>query len=155
MGIQVYEVANPAAGSDWSYPFRFGGRILAVAAQLATSATVANRIPSYQLTDRTGVPITAAYTSVAATASSTLLVTPGGTGGLGPSGGVLGLSEPFTTFYDTDWTLKSVTTALQAGDQWSNIRILVHEYGVRLGELAGPVDLDTWIEHALRELERR
>lgn len=123
--LESVTVANPAAGSDWTYTVAAGTRerIVSVTATLTTSATVANRIPVITITQGGNIVYQASPTAAqTATTALTYLFT----SGLQPwtgAGGQIVVPLPPNLFLTGGNTISVTTTALQAGDQWSNIRI--------------------------------
>ena len=124
-------VTNPAAGADWGMTTVPLGRYLvrSVIATLTTSAAVANRVPTLEVLSES-LAVIARYpaTVVQAAGSANLYVwSPAPTTpttiasiAVSPLPGELILRNP--------QQLQAVTLNLQAGDQWSNILILVEEW---------------------------
>lgn len=130
--LNAYAPANPAAGTDLSVISNAPGRVqlLAFKAQFATSATVANRFPSFlvsygassnaQVQDTTAIP-----------ASTTVIYSlgPGQTfirGGGAPA--VVALGTPGLHYVGSNVTIASSTQGIQAGDQWSAITFSTREW---------------------------
>lgn len=114
-------LGNPAAGADWSSAQGSTHQVISVFATLATSAAVANRLPALQILDA------AAHIVVALPASSVQAAALTETY-------VWGVNLPFTSGNNQNlipipagivvangWTIRTVTSALQAADQWSAI----------------------------------
>lgn len=126
-GLSVVSLAvqlgNPVAGSDWTTGIGATNALIVVTAQLVTSATVANRLPSLQLIGPGAIVVASLPASSVQAAGSTETYVWGVglpfTSGQGvnlvpiPTGIVLGLG----------WTLRTSTSGLQAGDQWSAINV--------------------------------
>lgn len=128
------DVANPAAGADWSVRTP-GGKlwmVLGFRATLATSAVVANRQLRVSITD--GAVERANCQAITATITANLTATLGGYRGAVPGGAgsalVGGVGLPDWPL-DAGWTFGVVTVGLDAGDQWSAIRLVVEQYEVR------------------------
>lgn len=122
-------VSNPSAGADWTYTVTTTPVVLkAVYAQLATSATVANRIP--QLIQDDGANILGSNFAATATASQTVKYTWGS--GAAFSSQALASSN-VTAHAQVDdhgimppgWRIRTVTDAIQAADQWSAISLTI------------------------------
>lgn len=117
-------IAAPAAGADFSTPqFRvWPWRLLGLVATLTTSAVVANRQVTLNLTDGNGITWRGTAPAVqAATTTVTYQLLPLAT----PSAPVAGLSTMALPadglWIPRGWTLNVVTTLLDVGDQWSAI----------------------------------
>ncbi len=130
--IRSETVANPAAGADWSYTLPFDAKLVAVTAELATSATTATRYPQLRGIFGPNVPTYAqvlSMTSAGLPASTTANFQ----GWPGPPSSPVynGASPGFYLFPVPDFVLPtgaiilSSTLALQAGDQWSGIILLL------------------------------
>lgn len=124
--ISTYAVGNPAAGSDLSFTAHSPGRVrlATFTAKLVTSATVANRFPSFQVIDSSTDVLFTVQDTVAVPASTTVTysLAPGGTnvrGGGAPIFVTMPLPSPFIGV--PTLSVKSVTQGIAAGDQWSAI----------------------------------
>ena len=128
--IRSVQVANPGAGADWSTTVPVGARweLLALNAQFATSAAVAARVPQIQLADN--VPNVlfngASSTSQAASLTYQYSAAEGGTPLVNAPAAMVEL--PHNALLLQGWTIRSVTTAIQGADQWSNIWLMVQEW---------------------------
>jgi len=129
--VRVVTVANPLAGADFSIqpsPFT-RWQILYLNAQLLTAVAVANRQVTLQIQDAGSVPCfigqaqanQVATTTVQYSAASGQINTV-----LIPTDQSIPLPQP--ALLNVSQFLKSVTTNIQAADQWSNIRIVVMEW---------------------------
>ncbi len=127
-------VPNPAAGVDWSVAVP-GGKLWVVdsiTAVLATSAVVANRFANLIVSDGSAdvfslPPNAAQAASLARTLSWVSTYS-------GPSTFTNGnrWSNGFPSWYlDGGYTIRTVTQAIDAGDQWSAIALVVDQYEVR------------------------
>lgn len=120
----VVQIANPAAGTDWSYQVPQGKRVRLgnLEALLTTSAVAGTRIIAFQILDNNGnivYAIDASNNQVAATARRQ------GFGNQGPNVSVALLNSVIPSLRDfvipEFWTIRAVTTAMDVGDQWSSI----------------------------------
>lgn len=128
--IHSQQVANPAAGADWSFtvPVAARIRIRSLSATLTTSATVANRVPQLMLTDGTNVYyVMAPNQAVSAGITSTVSAGPTNVPVIGAPGFVP-LTLPGDAILPAGHVVKVVTAALQAGDQWTNIWLALEEW---------------------------
>lgn len=117
-------LAQPVAGADWSFKNDRQGlmRIRNITFQLATSAAVANRVVRVEATDGNEV-----YFRTVASAAQAASLT-GLFGGFPGCSGLTALAPVNLLTWPVDgvnlwpgWTLQSVTTALDVGDQFSAI----------------------------------
>lgn len=131
--VNQYDVANPAAGADWSQTVGTNGRyiIRSVSARFVAGAAVANRQPTIQILDAAGGVVWAEDFSSAA-------ITAGLTTDMQATRGVPARRTQMTfqvggvtriVGYLPDlllmegWSVRVVTTGIQAADQWSQIRV--------------------------------
>jgi hypothetical protein len=125
-------VPDQIAGLDWSATVPDGVRweILSAAGILTTSAAVANRIPRLFFTHPGPVTILVVPHQFQGVASSVLSYTWGqGLAGTltAPGQGAIGvLPQNFPLLSGT--TIATNTVGLQAGDQWTNIRMMIREW---------------------------
>lgn len=120
----IIGVGNPAAGADINAGNASTAKLLmAVTATLTTSATVANRVPILTIFDASGRILfqSAPPPALGASTAMPYCWAPGLPVGAG-SPGVLplpsGLVVPATGF------VRTVTSGIQAGDQWSLVVII-------------------------------
>lgn len=131
----VQAVTSPAAGADWSQtvPASHLWQLFSITATLTTSAVVANRQVRLVLTD--GTNTFASLTAAAVQAASLANVY---TWCLGQHPLALGLQQlgalPELTLPEA-WTVGVSTLALDAGDQWSAIRLGILDTTARFGDL--------------------
>lgn len=134
-------VAQPAAGADWSYRVDGGTwqRIQLVRALLTTSVVVANRAPVFSISDPDGLPFWQWAPTAAQAAGAALAYSAAPLGGLADhvAGGVSDFSIP-SLWLPAGWSFRVTTALLDAGDQWSAIRLVVDEldrgpYGEAIG----------------------
>lgn len=135
----VIEVAAPAAGADWTQtvPGRAFWRVLFARAQLVTDATVASRLAGVRITDGSR-SIFDAVLSAAISASTTTIVnwsdsaiTNAGVVRTTITPNQVSVTMP-ELFLLPGFQIQSLTAALQAGDQWSAVRLWVEEYDTGL-----------------------
>jgi len=121
--IFLFSVTAPAAGADWSLSCLSGEQwlIKAVRARLVTSATVATRFPHLQIHDTVPLVFVDSVTTTGQAASLTVNYTwfPASSNTL--ADGSAAVPIPPDVRMTSSMTLGTVTTALQAADQWSNI----------------------------------
>ena len=118
---------NPAAGADLVDIPNYGDtfRLLSLRAELVTSATVANRFPHFRFVSPSGAVIWESVGSTAQVASSTTVYMLTGANGAPQEGsavndGTVGMALP-DFWVPAGTKYETVTTALAAGDQWSQI----------------------------------
>jgi hypothetical protein len=127
--LETRQLPAPAAGSDWSAMLSGTDRVRihAITAQLVTSATVANRVAGLIMKDQNGLTWWQADLESDQAASLTVGYSWAHGSGItavpaAANGALLSAGLPRTWLEPGD-TVGSVTAALQAGDQWSNIVI--------------------------------
>lgn len=121
---------DPAAGAEWSetVPTNARWRLINVRAALVTDATVANRIPAITIDD--GTTIVFAMPSHANQAASLTFTYHGfaaATNGFA-SGLTIAVPIPPDLVILPGWRVRSVTSALQAGDNWGAPQLWVEEW---------------------------
>lgn len=127
---RTIRLADPAAGTDWimQAPGSSYWRVVSLRARLVTAITVASRISSLAADDGTRIWYQQ-ETTVAQTAGQTIDHV--GFAGSQQTAGVpaiISYGLPFEgILLLPGFRLRSNTTALQAGDQWSLITALVDE----------------------------
>jgi hypothetical protein len=123
-------VANPAAGADWVQTVPAGEQwiIRSVRAQLVTSAAAANRVPQLEVTDGAGHIVTLIPTTANQAASLTVGYNWFPEAQLINFNGQVLLPFPLEVRAQPGFTIQSVTTAIQAADQWSQIVILAERF---------------------------
>ena len=132
LAVQTWNVPNPAAGVDWSYASaanEFVGEIVGISALLTTSATVGNRTVGlaiqYQDVITAGGPsIYLSNSATAVTASQTItfnwMAYPQPSA-IGPLTNFQFQQIPPRTGFGNTSALKTITSGILAGDQWSLI----------------------------------
>lgn len=124
-------VAAPAAGAEWavSVPARTTWEVLSVRHRLATSAVVANRAPGLRVNDPNGITVyqLSPQAVLAAGAASFVDFLPG----LGTTESVQQqqalLPSPVPVIPE-GWSIGSLTTGIDVGDQYSGIVLVVREW---------------------------
>jgi len=123
--------ANPGAGVDFSIavPAQRRYRPISLTAKLVTSATVANRFVHATVQDGGGDIFSNATQATAQTATQTVTYTfgPGLTSQI-INDGVAVITLPSNLTLLAGWTIQSLTTGIQAGDQWSLISLAVERW---------------------------
>lgn len=127
---RVIQVAQPAAGLDFTatVPAMARWRVQCLQAQLLTSAVVANRVPHLVITDGQGHTMYNFPSPGNQVPSTTFQYSAGTTIVTTQFDGAQVLVLPYPMKLLQGWTIGMLSTALQAGDQWSNIVIHVKEW---------------------------
>lgn len=127
---RVVKVPTPVVGADWSIRVPGNARwlIKSLQAQLLTSAAVANRVVHLTLQDPElngvyNVPVTGNQV-----AGSTWQYSAGVSTDPVTFDNASTLCIPYETQLNPQWSIGSLTTGLDAGDQWSNIYLNVEEW---------------------------
>lgn len=117
----VQAVAQPAAGNEVQASPTATRQLVAVFAQLVTSAAVANRLPALHVTDNAGHTLLSlpASSVQAASLTETYLWAVGMPFSSGQNANLIPLPSGLTIA--SNWTVSTVTAAIQAADQWSNV----------------------------------
>lgn len=128
--MRSVQQANPGAGADWTMvvPTNARWRLNSLNAQLATAVAAATRIPQFIIDD--GVNILYAVEPVTGEiASSTEQYSLGpGASTTDGAGTASVLPAPDGIYLFGGWRIRTVTAAIQAADQWSNIFASVEEW---------------------------
>lgn len=119
--LSVQALANPAAGADWTYTLTAAGQLAAIISTFVTSAAVANRFPAVQIQDGSGHVLWQVQTPSAQIASLTHLYGLGPQVGMNAAGNTVMLPIPPGLVLPAGAIVKSVTTAIDVADQWSNV----------------------------------
>lgn len=129
--IRSVQVANPAAGVDWTVPVPTGARWypLSVQARLVTSAAVGNRVPVLSINDGVNflwqnaqVPAQPASTNILYTWSQSA---PNAAAAII---GAVGLNLVEAARMQQAWNIFTSTNGILAGDQWSQINLWLEEW---------------------------
>ena len=128
--LRVSTVANPAAGANWTFtvPDSIYLRVVGGSATLTSDATGINRFVMLQMDDGTNV-VYRNGTEFAQPASTATLYTWSllGTNQSGPNAQFQAIALP-QMFLQGTGRLLGLATNIQAGDQWSAIRVYTDEY---------------------------
>ncbi|HWY55752.1 MAG TPA: hypothetical protein VNZ03_14890 [Terriglobales bacterium] len=127
---RIITLASPAVGLDWSAPVPATARwrVNAVQAQLATSAVVANRVPHIIITDGQAHTVYNVPSLTNQVAATTFVYSAGATVVTAFFDSAVVMALPYPLKMLQNWTIASLTTGIQAGDQWSNIVLFVKEW---------------------------
>jgi hypothetical protein len=131
--IKVIETEAPAAGAEsiTVIPAGKAWRVMSFIATLTADATVANRLPSLVIDDGTNVLVRVfASTNVTAAQSVLFSAITAGVNSSGLAGVGLGsvpLLDPMFLVLQPGWRIRTLTTAIVAGDQWGIARLVVDE----------------------------
>lgn len=128
--MRLVTVAAPGAGADFvvTVPAGRHWKLLGVEASLAASAAVASRSPNGVIDDGAANPFRIPG-NILITATQTIFVNflQGGAGA--SSSGLADIIPlPFGLRMLPGWRFSSITTNLQAGDQWSAVQLIVEEF---------------------------
>lgn len=128
--VSSFVVANPAAGSDIAVSVPTGARWLmqSFAGQLVTSAAVANRIPHIVISDIGGNQLWNVAAPAAQVASTTVRYSACGGVAVSSNDNATIMPIPDVALNFQGFSFNTLTTGLQAGDQWQNIRISIVEW---------------------------
>ncbi len=125
-GFLTQTIGNPAPGADWTFTIPTAQRwlILTASGQLATSATVASRIPRIQITDTGGTVNWQSGPSQTIPASTTAQVS-AGAGQVTVTTDAVSVNQaiPGIALMQGAEIIRVSTTNIQGADQWSNVRI--------------------------------
>jgi hypothetical protein len=129
--IKNIVVSNPAAGADWvqTVPSGKRWRVMTGNFQLATSATVANRFPAIVFDDGVNQFYATAWDNAIVASTPVAKIS------LGPQryvavndGNAQTIAYIGNLILSPGMRVRSNTTSIQVGDQWSNIFLLVEEW---------------------------
>jgi hypothetical protein len=128
--LRVISIPKPGVGADWTatVPATARWRIACLQAQLITSAVAVNRVPHVVLTDGQGHSVYNFPATTNQVASSTVQYSAGTTIVTTQFDNASVLVLPYPVKLLQGWTIGTVTTALDGGDQWSNIFLYVKEW---------------------------
>lgn len=123
-------VANPAAGADWAYTVPAGVQqtLISVRAVLTTSATVANRFPVLRITSPTAQILADVSALAAETATSTVTYVWMAGAPANNVNNVQQMALPTGLRLLPGSTIQTITSGIQAGDQWSAITITYTQF---------------------------
>lgn len=122
------QVANPAAGADWSLTVPAGSewRVKAVTCKLATNSTAATRVPALSIKDASGNVVLLAPPGTTEGASNALTFGWGVSCLSATQGSVVMGAAPEITLPE-GFVIGTNTAAIQTGDQWSLINLLIEQ----------------------------
>lgn len=125
-----FNVANPAAGTDWSVtvPTARRWQLLAARARLTTGAAVANRFAGIVHTDGTNQLYFAGQNNAIVASSTGLLVFTPGVQPFSDTQGDFLVPLPSPDILEQGYVINSFTVGLQAADQWSGIQLMLQEW---------------------------
>jgi hypothetical protein len=132
--IRLISVAQPATGAEWTLTVQNGARwrVMAIESKLVTAVAVANRISKVQYFD--GISGLSFYTAVpdqavAAATTAQICAAPGANTTI-PELATVNQALPIDLVLSglNPTTINSLTTGLQAGDQYSSVSVLVEEW---------------------------
>lgn len=129
--IRTVRVPQPAAGADWSFTIPGGSvmHVRAIRAALVTSAVVANRRPVLTITDGNDtvaeVSVASSFTATQTASQSWLINVGAQLAGLGGNGNYAPLPD---LWLPAGSVVSVVTAGIDAGDQWSAIRLWVWDF---------------------------
>lgn len=123
-------VSNPAAGADWTYtvPAGLQQTLISVRAVLTTSATVANRFPVLRITSPTGQILADVSALAAQTAGTTITYVWMAGAPANNVNNVQQMALPSGLRLLGGSTIQTITSGIQAGDQWSAITITYTQF---------------------------
>lgn len=127
MRIQPNVVPSPPAGEDWVFTHDWSlppALIISVTAELRATATVASRQPCLQLLDPSGIQFWKIQQTNIQPASASYFWTWSATSFTGGAA-FQSVSIPDNLYIPPGWTIGPNTVALQSGDQWVNIAVLL------------------------------
>jgi len=125
---------NPAVGNEWRHicPGSFVEEVLTIRYKFATSAVVANRVPMLVIIDQNGSEVWRTPPSSNQAAGQTSLYA---------YSSATGASQPFLSnsvalamtriFLFPQWQIGTTTAALDVGDQYSEIALVVNRWNNR------------------------
>ena len=128
------QIVNPAVGAEWTFTVPVGQllELLSLHWVLATSATVANRVSGFEIVDGAGNVIGIWRGGAVQAASLTENYSIGTIDGQSDPNGNFGaiiIPAPQGLYLPAGFTIRSLTAALQAGDQYSAIWMSVEQFG--------------------------
>lgn len=117
--------AAPAVGSDWTYTpaTLLRQRVQSIAAALTTSAVVANRQVTIQVLNGANIIYQAPAPSVQAASLTVTYSFVPGLSSIAVLGGLVVLPLPPGLIINSTMSVRTVTGAIDVGDQWSTIKV--------------------------------
>lgn len=129
--VRTVPVASPAPGADWSLPCPGSAtwRILGLRARLTTSAVAATRLPVLSWSDGTDDFSTVPPNNGITASKVGIISTFAGAPQFGAVDGPIIFASPRDGWLlQPGWSLRVNTTAIDVGDQWDKIRVVLVEY---------------------------
>lgn len=122
-------ISNPAAGADFAVTVPTGARwqVRSIWAQLVTSGVANTRVVSLQVTDGTNVLFTIPYTTGQAASLTRQYYWANYAYNIGLVGTGIYTPVPFPFTLFAGWKVQSSTALIDAGDQWSLVRVYYEE----------------------------
>ena len=124
-------IANPAAGADWTFLVQAHQRVRlsSLTATFVASASVATRIPHIQILSSSGTVVWRAAPQATIVASQTVLLSAASTQVQSViDTGCLNWPLPTPCVLMPGESLQTITAAIQAGDQWSVIWLTTEQW---------------------------
>lgn len=119
----IFTLPRPAAGADFVFTLDSDKHlyVLAVTGQLVTSAAIANRTVHFQFRDNAGNTLLDSPATQAQAAGATQRYNgfPAVSGSSFDNSQILPLPDDYFLF--PNWIVRSLTTNIDAGDQWQNV----------------------------------
>lgn len=127
---RAINIAQPAAGADVvaTVPATVVWEVKALQFQLTTSVAVANRIPHLVIKDSLGLPVYNFPAIQNQQAGSVYQYSAGISGVAVAFDNAVTWVLPYVSRLLQNWTIGTLTTGIQAGDQWANVNLLVEEW---------------------------
>lgn len=130
--IRSVQVASPAAANDWSVTVPAGEewKVKCIHALYTASATVATREPRFQIKDDAGnvMFLVASDATLAASNTADCTVFPGASQSGNATANKILYGLPPDLVLPGSWTISSSTLNISAGDQWSQINLVVEQH---------------------------
>lgn len=125
----IYTLANPAAGAEITLTVPAGKvwRVISMSCILTTNATVANRSPAFTFDDGTNTVYKISASQVEAASSGVFYLIQGENFQAYSNAGFIQMPV-LRTLLGPGYRIRSSTTAIQTGDQYSAIVLLVEEW---------------------------
>jgi len=127
--LKLYTTANPAAGAEFTYtvPTGLRWRVIGITARIVTSIAVGNRLPTVVLNNGSAdfliLPAGGIITASMTRDCTWLSGVSGYAAGSYVTGGL-----PVPLIVGPGYVIKSVTEAIQTGDDWAAANLIVMEW---------------------------
>lgn len=128
--LTTNNVAAPGAGADWSYtvPANARQRLVSLSSALTTAVAVANRGVTIVIDDGANILGQFAAQTVQAASLAVQYSAADGITNTATVGPVADISTPSNLFLAGGWRVRSLTSSIQAADQWGATRLLLQEW---------------------------